>query len=60
MLVFDIVFGSLLGGKGVVLLQFIHCSTHLCIVGSQLSMVDFLDSEVSQELNGGVCSSAST
>ena len=34
-LVFDSVFGSLLGG-GVVLSQFIQCSTCLCTVGSQL------------------------
>jgi len=34
-LVFDSVFGSLLGG-GVVLSQFIQCLTCLCTVGSQL------------------------
>lgn len=34
-LVFDSVFGSLLDG-GVVLSQFIQCSTRLCTVGSQL------------------------
>lgn len=38
-------------GRGVVLSQFIQCSTPFCTVGSQLSMVDFLDSEISQEMN---------
>lgn len=60
MLMSDTVFGSLLGGKGVVLSQFIQCSTDLCTVGSQLLMVEFLGSEISQEMNSGVYSSVST
>lgn len=47
MLMSDTVFGSLLGGKGVVLSQFIQCSADLCTVGSQLLMVEFLGSEIS-------------
>lgn len=47
-------------GRGAVLSQFIRCWTHFCTVGSQLLMVDFLGSEISQEMNWGVYSSVST